>query len=226
MQLHGEIPRNLCQNKTPDVSSFAAARSLYTSLFRHIESKLIYIEERLTGAPCTGSLQVLTSTLESEIEKFYELFTKVEVQTKAFCSHFMMQLLSVCALGILYIVAHIFIILRMASSWQLEPVRLLRSLVFVLTAVLYGKNLYDLSTGGGQLTSAALDVANQLNNLDNAGSKRLSLQLRLDMQTVAMKIRTSPPLLDPGHYFSFNRKLLTTVRLKWFSQQKSVINKF
>jgi len=184
----------------------------YTSLFSLIESKLGYLHKRFSNASSV-SQQVCTVKLESDIKECYELYTKVENQTKEFSNHYRFQLVSECALGICFIVGNLFIHIRLGLSLVNEPGSIVSSIILLTPVAIYWKRLYDLGTEGSQLTSAALGIATQLYDLYNSGGRYLNFQVRQDLHVFAMKIRTQPANVDAAQYFVFNRKLLIAVSL-------------
>jgi len=184
---------------------------IYTSLFSLIVSKLGDIEQWLSGIALTFPPQALSSTLDLDIRECYELYRKVEDQSKKFSLQFGKELIGQCAFGILNIISYTFVFLRWASSWPLDPVKFLASLLLLTPVIISCKNLYELATEGSQLTSAALEIADRLYNVYHASGRLLSFQQRQDLQTMALKIRTSPPAVNAGEYVVFSRQLVITV---------------
>jgi len=108
-------------------------------------------------------------------------------------------------------IAYAFMFLRRAIEFEVSS-KLMASVHLLLVIVYFGKILYNLGTEGSHLSRSAAGVLERLHELNSTEGLRLSFQVRQAMQMFAMKISSNPPVVDAGQYFSFDRKLIATVR--------------
>jgi len=193
---------------------------IYTSLFSLLETKLRNIEISSDDV----STVILSPKLEWEMDECYKLYTKVEYQTREFSLSFQKQLISESVLAVFCIVFYTFAFIRSGHSSLEGPSNLMFTILLLMPVAINGKRLYEFGTEGSRLTAIAFRISDQLLNLYYATEGNHNSRLRQDLETFALRIRTSPPKLDAGQYFAFHGNWLTAVS-SHFEKGKSMFRK-
>jgi len=184
---------------------------LYSALLHTIQIKLESIATAIDEI-VEPSLESSSDTkwIEFQLRGCYKLYLSLEEQVKDFSNHFRKQLLAECILALLSTTVCIFLFCRwgVASNLSIEA-----CIPLILPMVIFGATLYNLGTGGSQLSRAASGVQDQLHKVFVTCGSSLGCHSRQELQMFGMKISTSPPSVDAGQFFTCNRRLLTTVSL-------------
>jgi len=182
---------------------------LYTALLHVIQLQLesIWTSLNENAEPLLESRSEI-KRIEVQLRGCYKLYLGVEDQVKDFSNHFRIQLLSECILALLSTTVCIFIFFRWGVVSKLSVEEFIP---LILPAVIFGATLCNLGTSGSQLSRAATGVQDQLHKVFITCASHLGFQSRQELQMFGMKLSSSPPCVDAGQFFTFNRHLLTTV---------------